>query len=121
MKIETRLRLSFGTILLMVIVVGIIGALAMRQSSAQLSGNLRRSFQITAATERLAALAHEHNVVVSMHAAAGTQPDAGRVERIEEETRIAIAQLARNVGEPAHLLWPKNRPPPHLRRTTKHS
>jgi len=93
MKIETRLRLSFGVILLMVIGVGVAGAIAMRRMSASLSAALHDSFQVTAATEQLAALAHEHNVVVSMHAAAGTLPDPGRLEKIEGDTEAALVRL----------------------------
>jgi methyl-accepting chemotaxis protein len=93
MKIATRLRLSFGAILAMVVVGGISGGLAMRRSSALLSRELQSSFQVTAATEQLAALAHEHNVIVSIHAAAGTQPDPGRLEKIEQDTEAALVRL----------------------------
>lgn len=93
MKIQTRLQLSFGTILLMVLGVGIAGALTMQQTSASLSSALKDSFKVTAVTEQLAALAHEHNVIVSMHAAAGTLPDPGRLETIENATEEALARL----------------------------
>ena len=59
MKIQTRLQFSFGAILLMVLCVGIAGALTMRKTSASLSAALKDSFQVTTATEQLAALAHE--------------------------------------------------------------
>jgi methyl-accepting chemotaxis protein len=95
MKIATRLRLSFGAILAIVVVVGIAGGLAMRRSSALLSKELRSSFEVTKVTEQLAALAHEHNVIVSMHAAAGTQPDPGRLEKIEADTEDALQRLAK--------------------------
>lgn len=93
MKIATRLKLSFGVILAMVAVVGLAGGLFMLSSSARLSAELQRSFAITAVTEQLAALAHEHNVIVSMHAAAGTQPDAGRLEKIEADLEAALKRL----------------------------
>ncbi len=93
MKIQTRLRLSFGAILLMVLCVGVAGALIMQQTSASLSSALKDSFKVTAVTEQLAALAHEHNVIVSMHAAAGTLPDPGRLEKIEEATEEALTRL----------------------------
>jgi len=93
MKIQTRLQLSFGTILLMVLGVGLAGAWTMQQTSASLSSALKDSFKVTAVTEQLAALAHEHNVIVSMHAAAGTLPDPGRLEKIEQDTEEALARL----------------------------
>jgi methyl-accepting chemotaxis protein len=93
MKIQTRLQFSFGAILLMVLCVGIAGALTMRRTSASLSAALKDSFQVTTATEQLAALAHEHNVIVSMHAAAGSLPEPGRLEKIEKATEDALVRL----------------------------
>lgn len=94
MKIETRLRRAFAIILLLVVGVGASGALLMRRMSRTLAAALQESFQATAATERLAALAHEHNLVVSFHAAAGTRPDEARLEQIEQDTGKALRQLA---------------------------
>jgi methyl-accepting chemotaxis protein len=65
----------------------------MQQTSASLSSALKDSFKVTAVTEQLAALAHEHNVIVSMHAAAGTLPDPGRLEKIEQDTEEALGRL----------------------------
>jgi methyl-accepting chemotaxis protein len=93
MKIATRLRLSFGAVLAIVALGGLLGAWLMSRSAAALSRELRASFQVTAVTEQLAALAHEHNVIVSMHAAAGTQPDPGRLEKVEADTEAALKRL----------------------------
>lgn len=93
MRIATRLAISFGAILAMVVVVGVAGGLFMLRSSAHLSDELQHSFQVTAVTEQLAALAHEHNVIVSMHAAMGSQPDPGRLDKIEAGTEDALKRL----------------------------
>ena len=102
LKIGTRLRLSFASVIGLVLCVGAIGYASMSRISDELRGSLGIAFQTSSEVADLRLVAREARLLMAASAASGTTSDLRTVEVLSKRFQEDLAAVAHRLPPSIH-------------------